>query len=770
MTTLRRRPGSPASAELARCRGRSPAAPRRCCCCPMRIETRFADTADGSLVPAAAGLPGHDQRLLLRTRADPGRGRRRRRPTGTWSGGRATRRPTRTPCRRPGGCSPAAYTPAAGGLDRAAAHAHSTSAQQPAAPTPAGQHAVARRLPTRPRPSGPAPMSRRPPAQALPVRLDRRAHRRLGHPPGHRRADHARPGRRASPRTTARCPTGCRSTRACAGWWTSTRRSRPAWACASRSPPTSGRAASTASSCSACATPRPTGPATPAFAALLDAHHYTDGIAFVPQGAPTNNTPDASSAYSRKDPDYAISFAVEREAPLDRRRQTRTGRSPPRCSASRPRPSTTCGTPTATASATAGTCSPRCGRPRSATSWSSCSPRSSAPTASTRRAHYALANAVPRGALPALRAGTTPYGILPVTSLAAYAAPAGEVAVSPDLGGRAGRPPQPPAARLAGEHRGGAAHRREQRPRPGPGAGARHGRQLDGLPRPPGDRRRRDVEPAAVPSDRWPPTNGGRSTWPAAGHCSIELGLTGWDPRVIHTSMGRDSYPVPYPTVQDGALSETAPLTADATPAAGGELHPLAQQRLRHRPAAARITPARSRRRCSTGSCASRCCAATWASRRRPRSSNGTLAASALRETELVNISQAAASVTPVGHPRPPGRAGLRPDLGPVPARPPPAARIAVRPLADLRASLDTLAALPTAELDRLLTETLDACSHRLDVWVSAIANSVLASQRAAQPAEGAPTLAPGRRTAGWRTCRPAPRRGRRSPAPTRRR
>src|SRR6185312_846583 len=44
-------------------------------------------------------------------------------------------------------------------------------------------------------------------------------------------------------------------------------------------------------------------------AALLDEHHYTDGFAVVPQGAPTNNTSDASSFYSRKDPDFEISFA-----------------------------------------------------------------------------------------------------------------------------------------------------------------------------------------------------------------------------------------------------------------------------------------------------------------------------------------------------------------------------------------------------------------------------------------------------------------------------
>ncbi len=49
---------------------------------------------------------------------------------------------------------------------------------------------------------------------------------------------------------------------------------------------------------------------------LLNAHHYTDGLALVPQGAPTNNTTDASSAYSRKDPNYEISYETERQGPL----------------------------------------------------------------------------------------------------------------------------------------------------------------------------------------------------------------------------------------------------------------------------------------------------------------------------------------------------------------------------------------------------------------------------------------------------------------------
>ena len=43
----------------------------------------------------------------------------------------------------------------------------------------------------------------------------------------------------------------------------------------------------------------------------------------------------------------------------------------------------------------------------------------------------------------------------------------------------------------------------------------------------------------------------------------------------------------------------------------------------------------------------------------------------------------------------------------------------------ELLAALDVLAELPTAELERLLTETLDVMSHRLDAWVTSLAVEV---------------------------------------------
>jgi hypothetical protein len=47
---------------------------------------------------------------------------------------------------------------------------------------------------------------------------------------------------------------------------------------------------------------------------LLDAHHYTDGLSFVTQGTPTNNTEDTPSGFSSRDPGHEASYTAERNA------------------------------------------------------------------------------------------------------------------------------------------------------------------------------------------------------------------------------------------------------------------------------------------------------------------------------------------------------------------------------------------------------------------------------------------------------------------------
>ena len=54
---------------------------------------------------------------------------------------------------------------------------------------------------------------------------------------------------------------------------------------------------------------------TPRLAELFDAHHYTDGLSFVPQGTPSNNTADAPSGFRSTDPGHETSYGAECTAP-----------------------------------------------------------------------------------------------------------------------------------------------------------------------------------------------------------------------------------------------------------------------------------------------------------------------------------------------------------------------------------------------------------------------------------------------------------------------
>ncbi len=61
------------------------------------------------------------------------------------------------------------------------------------------------------------------------------------------------------------------------------------------------------------------------FAALLQAHHYSDGLALLPRDAATNNTDTTPSAYSSADPDYDALFSIEQGPALCPNRPTGDG-------------------------------------------------------------------------------------------------------------------------------------------------------------------------------------------------------------------------------------------------------------------------------------------------------------------------------------------------------------------------------------------------------------------------------------------------------------
>ncbi len=219
------------------------------------------------------------------------------------------------------------------------------------------------------------------------------------------------------------------------------------------------------------------------------------------------------------------------------------------------------------------------------------------------------------------------------------------------------------------------------------------------------------------------------------------LGLTSWDPRVMHTAMGRDSYPVPYPSVLSGPLSETDPLAADAT-LGGSPVNYI--QWLAHAPMAdvwAENYPGPKPTSILYRVLRQSILRDYVTLAGRAQVDSGVLQARALREVELVHLQSGAPTVTgrdiverPVAAGSATTWAEYLDTIGPAPESP-------FARLADLRASMDRLAGLPTAELDRLLGETLDAASHRLDVWITAVSTSLLTDQRAAAVAARTPAL-----------------------------
>lgn len=473
------------------------------------------------------------------------------------------------------------------------------------------------------------------------------------------------------------------------------------------------------------------------FGDLIDAHHYTDGFAFVPQGSPTNNTTDASSAFSRTDPQFNTSFAVERQENLN---------ASPNCDGSvfagllgiHPEHFThiqyadgvdqqsATDAMTALWPATLGYFF----------SQMMASVFTDAEIESARQ--YVLANATPRGFLPVFRAGQTPYGVLPITSLKRYKPAQTRMAVPSVeaplvdfiqrlwpvwLQSSANAPhmqnagdPDAQFAAVLGMDASSMAFR---------------GRTILGD----------DFLWNYLTFLRLPAS--AQQTWwashLAAGRQALNsFGYNSWDPRVIHLGMAPNNFPITFPTVQTAPLSETDLLANDAD--LGGGVKGNYIQWLRQasiddvraenypgpQPTSLLYKILRQSMLLDYVSLASN-----------SELLAGRLVASQIRETEIVSIPPA----------QPPAEPTLssweilaRPSL-PNPAMtwaeylvsvdPPPESPFAR--LADLRASLDRLAKLPTAELDRLLTEFLDSCSHRLDVWASAIANALLSRTRNSQ-------------------------------------
>jgi hypothetical protein len=474
-------------------------------------------------------------------------------------------------------------------------------------------------------------------------------------------------------------------------------------------------------------------------AGLLAAHHYSDGLAFVPQGSPTRNTADAPSAYSRADPGALISFAVEAGQAL-------TGDP----AADGPVAAGLLGVPVATFDHIrfAGRHDVRDGQDMVTALWPATlgyflrqMSDGGLTEAQIEQARvWTIANVRPRGPLPALATGHIPYGILPVTSTALWV-PDGDdpvaaavlqmvqrllpawtasAAAAPHVGATPGDP-DTDLAHVLGMDASSMTFR---------------GRHLIG-----DELMWNLVGFLGLPG-------GARPAWWTAhlapGRAQLDaLGYQAWDPRVIHGSLSPDDFPVHSPTVVAGPLSETDPLPADAS-FGGGQVNyitwlrsaAIADIRANNYPGPA-VPDTLLYKILRQAVLLDYVTLAQYA-----QVASGELALEQTREPELIGM------VTP-GPAGQPGAAGAPAPAEVTPwqvlARPVPGQAVtwaeylvALQPqpgspferLAGLRASMDRLAALPTAELDRLLTETLDTCSHRLDAWITALATARLTARQ----------------------------------------
>ncbi len=344
---------------------------------------------------------------------------------------------------------------------------------------------------------------------------------------------------------------------------------------------------------------------------------------------------------------------------------------------------------------------------------------------------YVIANASPRGAIPAFRTGQTPYGVLPITSLKRYS-PAQTRISAPSI--------EAPLVDFIERlwpvwlQSSDTAPHMQNTGDPDAQLVALLGMDASSMAF-----RARTIlgddflwnylnflqVPAASKQSWW-------TSHLVSGRQALDsFGYNAWDPRLIHLGMSPTNFPIPFPTVQTPPLSETDHLANDADLGGGTKGNYI--QWLRQ----AAIDDIRAENYPGP----------------KPTSllykilrqsmlldyvtlvtitelSSGRLLASQLRETEVMGI--------------PPAQPAPQPPVSPWEllarrSEPNPALTwaqylVSVDPtpespyarLTDLRNSLDRLAKLPTAELDRLLTEFLDACSHRLDVWPSAVANAML--------------------------------------------
>jgi len=441
-------------------------------------------------------------------------------------------------------------------------------------------------------------------------------------------------------------------------------------------------------------------------ARLLDAHHYTGGVALVAAGTPTNNTSTARAGWGAVDEGYDASWRWERGVPSvaagDASDASRMARS--------------LGVPTDAlahavhASATTGVDARHMRTALWPATWGYMLEHLVGglgdEAIAEARAHF-IEHVTDAGPVPTLRLGRQPYGVLPVTSLERWKLldPAGVDAEAPTLL-RALAPAWRAAAAALPRVREGAAIE-------------------DLLPEALG------MSPVSVGFDArglaLPSPNAFTFDRQQAALAVIRALNLGIEPVLSRAGYAGVASPLTGPLVTT-TLSETEPLASGenyvawlaaatldqirtATPPAGGDtlLFSLLRHSLLRVYASTAVRIARARGVASPG-----------------EGKEPGLGADGLSAWE--RLSAPLPAVT--------GQATLAEHLDAVRAAAAPASPAAeqIGELIALQASLRHLARVPSASLARLAAGALDLASHRLDAWMSAHASRRLAALREARP------------------------------------
>jgi hypothetical protein len=468
--------------------------------------------------------------------------------------------------------------------------------------------------------------------------------------------------------------------------------------------------------------PQPPASANEEIAQLFESHRFGDGLAFIAQGTAANNTAEAQRAYTSADPGFERSFRSERAAPLPQRDGAVAAALlglPPSSfehieGADREEQELARQMVTAVWPATLGYVI-----------------RNLLDGELTARYEDALRRYVRdmvhgRGPMPAIAIGDTPYGVLPVTSVSRWQ-PTERTPIDDALVTFLRRvlPVWKRSVAAAPQiHRGGNTEK-DLLEVLGMDASAQSYRA------------RHALLDELVLNWFFFLRLGSEAEWldtsqQVARTVLSQLGYSNWDPEFAHLLFSRKSFEVPFSIIQNEPLSESNGLTRYTSGESTGNYISWLRS--------ASVDDIREERY-PTGTAPTSLLYKVLRHSVLLESANtvseiriaaGTLDRTAAREPVFVGFATRPSTTAyevldaPLVEGGVPAKVHLY-NLSPQDRASPEYGR-----LEELRAALDKLANVPTAELERLFTETLDCFSHRLEAWVTSLATQTLAGRRRA--------------------------------------